>query len=320
MKIVKWIVLGLLVLVIGVVLVVYFNLNGIVRKTVQSQSSAQLNVPTTLEGATVSLFGGSLSLHDFQVASPPEFNAPKILTFDDAQMKVSWGQLRQDPVHVETIKIEQPKLVIEQAGGKFNFQALMDLAKKSPDTTTTEQGQSKKVIIDRLTITEASVLVRPGIPGLAQEINIPIPNVDVEKIGTGEGNQNGAALKEVVMEIVTVMAAKAAESDKLPPEVRAILAGNLQDLVANVKNEAVKQITAEVQKNLPPEAAKAMEGVLKDPQSITTNPTKALEGVIRVPQGAGATTKPGVEGAVEGLGGLLNRQKQKKPVTTQPSR
>jgi hypothetical protein len=319
MKIVKWVVLGLLVVIIGVVLIVYFNLNGIVRKTVQSQSSAQLNVPTSLEGAAVSLFGGSLSLDDFQVSSPPGFSAPKILTFDDASLKVSWGQLRQDPVHVQTINIEQPKLVIEQAGGKFNFQALMDLTKKTPDTTTTEQGPSKKVIIDKLTITQASVVVRPGIPGLAQEIHIPIPDVDVEKIGTGEGNQNGAALKEVVMEIVTVMAAKAAESDKLPPEVRAILSGNLQDLAANVKNEAVKRITAEVQKKLPPEAAKALEGVIKDPQSITTNPTKALEGVIKVPQGA-TNPSSGAGGAVEGLGGLLNRQKQKKPVTTQPSR
>ena len=312
MKIVKWVVLGVVALLIIGVLVIYFNLNGIVRKTVESQSTAQLQVKTTLGGAAVSIFGGSLSLDDYQVSSPPGFQAPKILTFDDASAKVSWGQLRQDPVHIESIKLEEPKLVIEQAGGKFNFQALMDLAKKTPETTTTEQGPSKKVIIDRLTISGAQVVLRPGIPGLAQEINIPIPNIDVEKIGTGEGNQNGAAMKEVVMEIVTVMAAKAAESDKLPPEVRAILTGNLKELTENIKNEAVKRITAEVEKKLPPEAAKALEGVMKDPRSVTTNPAGALEGVLKGSgSGGSATTKPtDASQAIDRLGGLLNRQKQ----------
>ena len=92
------------------------------------------------------------------------------------------------------------------------------------------------------------------------------------------------------MDVVTVMAAKAAESDKLPPEVRAILSGGLKDIVGNVKNEAVKRITAEVEKKIPPEATKALEGVLKNRQGAATNPS----------------------GVVEGLGGLLNRPKDSK--------
>jgi hypothetical protein len=298
MKIVKWVVLGVVALVIVGLLVVYFNLNGIVKRTVETQGTAQLNVKTTLDSAALSLFGGSLKLDDLAIASPQGYQAPQMLSVDDAKMEVSWGQLRQDPIHVQSIRIEAPKLVVEQAGGKLNFQALMDQATKTPEKPPGQEKEPVHVIIDKLTINNASVALRPGIPGLAQEYNIPLPMIDIEKVGTGEGNQNGAAIKEVVMEVVTVMVAKAAESDKLPPEVRAILNGGLKDIIGNVKNEAVKRITAEVEKKLPAEATKALEGVMKDPNALTTNPS----------------------GVVEGLGGLLNQKKDaKKEAAPTPS-
>ena len=290
MKIVKWVVLGIVAVVIIVVLVLYFRLDTIIKRTIETQGTAQLNTQTTLDRASLAIFGGNLSLKDLEIASPQGFTAPKMLTLGNAKVDVSWGELRQDPVHISSIMLDEPKLVIEQSGGKFNFQALMDNAKKTPEKPPGEEKEPVHVIINKLTINGAQVVLRPGIPGLAQEINIPLPVVDIDNVGTGEGNQNGAAIKEVVMDVVTVMAAKAAESDKLPPEVRAILSGGLKDIVGNVKNEAVKRITAEVEKKIPPEATKALEGVLKNRQGAATNPS----------------------GVVEGLGGLLNRPKDSK--------
>src|SRR5437763_1537241 len=83
MKLLRWIVLGVVLLVVIVLAIVYFNLNGIVRRTVQSQSAAQLNTQTTLNSASVSIFGGSLGLHDFQISSPPGFPSPKMLLLDE---------------------------------------------------------------------------------------------------------------------------------------------------------------------------------------------------------------------------------------------
>src|SRR5437588_584710 len=139
MKIFKWIVIAVvLLLVIGVV-VLYANLNHIVKRTVETQGSEQLKVPTTLDGVSL--------------------------------------------------------------------------------------GMSK-------------------LANIPAEVNLTIPSIDVKNIGNADGANNGAAIKDVVSTLITQMAAKAAESDKLPPEVRAVLSGNLDA----VKDKLTAAANAELQK------------------------------------------------------------------------
>src|SRR5206468_5851700 len=95
-------------------------------------------------------------------------------------------------------------------------------------------------------IANATVVIRPGldIKGVADHYDITIPTVDLKSIGTGEGNQNGAAIKDVVMLMMTSLASKAADSPSLPPELRAVLSGNISALTAGLK----EKMNVEVQK------------------------------------------------------------------------
>src|ERR1044072_1378425 len=52
MKIVKWTALVLVVIVIVVGVIVYMNLNRIVKRTIETQGTASLNVQTTLDSAS----------------------------------------------------------------------------------------------------------------------------------------------------------------------------------------------------------------------------------------------------------------------------
>ena len=45
----------------------------------------------------------------------------------DIDLGVSYGQLREDPIHVQSLVLNQPKLVIEQSNGAVNFKKAMDL-------------------------------------------------------------------------------------------------------------------------------------------------------------------------------------------------
>lgn len=271
MKIVKWAVLVVLVLVIAVGLIIYFNLNGIIKRTVETQATASLSVPTTLGSANLSLFGGSLGLNDLDIGSPKGFSAPQLLTLDDASVKVSYGQLRSDPVRIEHIELKSPKLVVEHAGGKFNIQALMDQIPPS-------ESETLKLIIDNLKVSNAQVVFIPGdIPGLsnlAKEFVIPIPDVDLKNIGTGDGNQNGVAIKQVVMQVVTAMSAKASDSELLPEQLRTLLKLDINQIsqqlgkefdkqVANLTEEVNKRVDEEVTK-VKDEAGKALEKGLGD--------------------------------------------------------
>jgi hypothetical protein len=288
MKWIKWAILGVIVLVISGALIVWANLNGIVRRTVQTQASASLNLPTTVGGARVSLLGGNVSLSDVQIASPQGYAAPHMFTLGGTSVGASWGGLRSDPVLIDRITINRPWLVIEQRDGRFNLQVLMDLVEQMPP-----DDDPLRLIINELTVSDAQVALRPGIPGLAQEIAIPIPSFTVHNIGTDDDAQNGAAIKEVTMLLVTTMAAKAAESDQLPPEVQLLLKGNVAELARDMANEYGGKALEELKRNLPPEVGGAV-GDLLDATRTGEDPKKAIE---------------------QRLGGLLGRDRDRPPAT-----
>ncbi|HVT91083.1 MAG TPA: AsmA family protein [Tepidisphaeraceae bacterium] len=265
MKKLKWIGGGVVLLIIVAVVVVFLMLNGIVRSVVETQATSSLNLQTTLGGANVSLLGGSLGLSDLQIASPKGYEAPRMFTLDGVKVGVSVGHLRADPIAVDQIVVDKPHLVIEQSGGKFNFQTLMDqpsaqpAENDKPATGTREAGQPIRLIINDLKINNAVVVIRPGIPGLSKEINVPIPSVELKDIGTADGNKNGVAIKQVVMLAITALAQKATELGDLPPEVKQLLSLNVDQVkqqVTAVVNKQVGKITSEITKQLPGDVGK----------------------------------------------------------------
>jgi uncharacterized protein involved in outer membrane biogenesis len=228
----------LVVLAIAVIagLVVYLNLNRIVRRTIETQATHSLTLQTRLDSARLSLFGGKLTLGDLTIASPQGYDAPHMLALDSGTVQVSYGELNDDPVRIQSMTLNRPKLVIEQSQGKFNFQVLSDLVSQTPP-----DRERLRVVIDRLTIQEASVVLRPGLPGLEQEIVVAVPTVELSNVGTGEGAQNGAAIKDVVMEVISALAAKSGNAN-IPEQLKKQLEQGAEQLAQQVSAEARKQI------------------------------------------------------------------------------
>jgi hypothetical protein len=302
-KIIKWVVLGIVVLIVAVVLIVYMNINSIIKSTVQTQASDSLKVPTTLGSANLSLLGGSVSLNDLEIGSPQGFTSPNMFTLGGVGVKVNYGELRSQPMHIDTIRIDNPKLVLEQAGGKFNIKALMDQLPASPAGPPSGEGEKRKegepikMIINSLTVSNTTVAIRPGVgmnvPGIKEEYTITVPTVEMKNIGSGDGNQNGAAIKDVAMLVMTKLADAAKNSDQLPPELKQLLNLNVDQLQAQMKeklNVEVEKAKANVTNKLETELGKKM-GTTQP----TTNPNALIE---------------------QGVGGLLNRSK--KAPTTRP--
>jgi hypothetical protein len=253
MKKIKWIIGSLVTVLVIALVIVWLSINSIVRNQIETQASSSLNLKTTLGSAHVSILGGSLGLNDLAVASPEGFTAPRMFGLEGAKVGVSLGNLRSDPVAIDRIVIDQPRVIVEQANGKFNFRALMD----RPSEPTPEGSQPVKLIIRELTINDARVVLRPGIPGLGTEVTIPIPSFTVKDVGTGEGNQNGAAIKEVVLLVVTRLVDQAADSGSLPEGVKALLELDAKAIGQQIRGEIDKQIenvrqdvTKEVEKGI----------------------------------------------------------------------
>ncbi len=325
MKLIRRAILLVILLVIVVVAIGYFNLNRIVRTTVESQATDQLKLQTTLGGADLSLFGGEVKLSDLKIASPQGFSAPQMFTLGGTAVKVNYSQLRQEPIHITSITITKPLLVIEQANGKLNFKVAMDQIPSGPPApapSTEKKSEPLKLIIDDLTLDSATVVMRPGdlskIPGasllgnaLPQEITIPIPTVNLKNIGSGDGNKNGAAIKDVVMQVITAMADSASKSGALPDQLKGLMNLNLNDMKAQLGAQFQKQLGALTSK-LPGDVGK----LVGNPGDLTKDPGKALQQGVgnligKKPSEGTPSTQPDASKSVEqGLEGLLGGKKK----------
>ena len=209
---------GLVALFVVIVAVAVVCSNFIIKGAIEREGTRSLRLTTSVDSAHLSLFGGKLALHGLAIASPPGFSAPQMMKVDDIVVDVGWTELRHEPIHIGSISIRKPVLVIEQAGGGLNFRKAMERMPKS------DPGKEPmKLVIDELHIPGAEVIVRPGVPGLQQELTLNLPELTMKDIGRGRGANNGAALREVAMQVMTAIAAQAAKSSALPPEVRAVL-------------------------------------------------------------------------------------------------
>jgi hypothetical protein len=311
MKIFRRIVYAVVLLVVVAVLIVYFNLNRVVKRTVESQATTSLNLNTTLNSAHLSLFGGKLDLNELQIASPPGFSAPHMLELGDTNVAVKYGELRKDPVHIESLTLDKPKLVIEQSNGTLNFKKAMDLM---PPSDSSSQKESKKLIINELRVKDAQVVIHPNLPGVPSELTVPVPSILMKDVGTGDGSQNGAAIKDVVMQVVTALAGSASDSGAIPEQLKALLKLNVGQVLANLGPEVQKRIAAAI----PGEFGQKLSEIVKDPQALLKDPSKAIQqnigNLINGGNSSGSTTQPSVQdtakGAVNQLEGLLGGKKK----------
>lgn len=204
-------------LVVVALVAVYLNLAHLIKSEVQKEGTRSMRLETTLDSARIEIFDGKVGLHGLGIASPHGFSAPKMLQIGDAAFQVSWRELRKNPVHIDALKIDKPTLIVEQSGGALNFRKAMELMPAS------DPKKPLRLIIDRIEIEDALVVIRPGLPGVQEEIAVPVPALTIKDVGRGKGAKNGAAVKDVAMQVMTALAGKAAESDQLPVQVKGLL-------------------------------------------------------------------------------------------------
>lgn len=261
--------LGFALFVAVVLVAIALGAGRIVKAAVEREGTASLRLATTLDRATVSVLQGKVSLHGLAIASPHGFSAPHMLELKDLAVQVGVSELRSQPIHIGQISIDEPTLVIEQSGGALNFRKAMEAIPASPK----DNKEPMKLVIDELKLERARVLIRPGLPGVGQEIPVEVPSLTLKNIGRGRGAENGAAMKDVAMHVISALAAAAAQSNQVPPQIRALLGLNASQVVSALGAEAQKRLS----EALPGAAGKAASGALKDPAAAAKDPGAVLK-------------------------------------------
>jgi uncharacterized protein involved in outer membrane biogenesis len=291
-KLLRIVVILLLVVVVAVG-GLYFYRNTLIKRAVESQASSSLGVPTTLGGANLGLFGGTLSLADLKIGSPDGYKAPQMFTLGELGLGVKYGELRQKPIRVSKITVDKPMVVVEEVGGKFNFQALMDKMGPSTPKTDDKPTEPVKLIIDELNLNNASVVVKSSF--LPQEITVNIPSVTLKDIGNADGAKNGAAIKDVVGAMMSGLAAEAAKRPEL---------GKVSEMMKQQAAAVAEKVSKELGKQV-----NQITGKLTDDINKTLGGTGIDVNKVTGGKDAGKAVEDGLKGLIPGKKDDKEKQK-----------
>ena len=239
-----------MILLFVAAVVLLANLRAIVRTAVEKGGTLVLGVPAKLQGASVSIFEGTMGLDGLTVGSPQGFDAPEMFQMRRIHASVDLWSLLRDEIVIYKLEVEGPEVTLEIEDGRTNWGTLMSrLKKEAPEA----EGPETKLLIRRIVVQRGSVRLQ-GLP-VVNGVTIPLPNVEIEELRTADGK--GVTARKVATAVVEGFYRAIGQA------VEQARMGKLEDLGDEMASVLEKAGTALDKGALTDKAAEAGEGVKK---------------------------------------------------------
>lgn len=236
---------GILVVIVLIgAVVVYSNLDKIVRVATEKVMSYVLQVDVTVASAKVNLGQGSIEFHDIVIPNPPGYSTSRAMKFGLVKAQVDIPSFRTDQPAIKLVQVSQAEITMEVNKSGSNLQDLVNNASRLSQGKEEQPKQEKpkpkeagkqfkidKVLVDGTT-------VRVGIPFMGgKTFDVPLPTIEMNNLGgKNKGTVTPAeAMQEFLAGILGGI--KKAGTDILPTEVLANISTTLKNLPGNVKEQ-----------------------------------------------------------------------------------
>lgn len=232
----------LLVLIIGGVVVLYSNLGDVIKEAIQRFGSEATQAIVIVDNVDLDVTNGKTSLSGFVVGNPAGFKTDSAFELGNVAVQVDTSSLDSDTIVIKTVQIDGPKITYELGNGEANVDAIKrnvdtyakQFSSGESSTSSQDSGPQKKIIIERLTITDGSVNVSaPFLDG--KPLGTSLPTITLTDIGKDSG---GATPAEVIKRVINAMTSSVGG---------AISGLNLDDMAKQAKakaQEAIDKATA----------------------------------------------------------------------------
>lgn len=117
-----------LILLVGLVVVVggaawyfvVFKMDATIEKTIEKHASASLGTLVSVGDVKSDIKAGSLSISNITIANPPGYKNKNAFSLNDIEAAVDYANF-----DIKRIVINNPEIVIEEMGGKTNFDQIL---------------------------------------------------------------------------------------------------------------------------------------------------------------------------------------------------
>jgi hypothetical protein len=250
----KWIIRSVVivaVLVVAGLAVLYFSLNTVVKRGVETVGPYLTKTEVKLDSVNLSPFSGQGELKGFVVGNPQGYNTPSALQIGTLAVAVDVSSIRSDKIVVKSIVIDAPEVTLE--GGIINennltkilanIEAASGSSKTKPGekSSEAEKKASRKIQVDDLVLRNVKVHVAL-LGGTAAPV--AIPDIHLTHLGTGsDGITIAEAAQRVFKEILgAVLPAARDAATKLGKNLEGTVRDLTKDPASGVE-KAAKGIT-----------------------------------------------------------------------------
>ena len=200
----KKIVLAVVViLVVGVALVLfrmYGSMDRIIQAGIEKYGSRITQSKVTLNSVELSLRDGQATLNGLTIGNPKGYSTPYAIKLDKVSVKLDVKSLTGNPIVVDQVLVEAPRVTYELSGSGSNIDALsrnINSYVGGGKSESTSQG-GRRLLIKDLQIRNGKVSVSAGaLKG--RKLSAALPDIHLTDIGKGSG---GATPGEVASRIM----------------------------------------------------------------------------------------------------------------------
>ena len=204
MKIVKYVLLALLILIVAALAATWFYLEPLVKTATHKFGTQIVGTDVNLGGFSLNPIKGAVELKNLTVGNPAGYSAPNLLSLGKISVKVDPKSLLSDTIVVEDISISEPTITYEMPD--FSTSNVMQIqenvakntaaedakeekAEEQAKVTEGEKAESSKTVIIRKVLIEGGAL--SAITPLQKHetaLNLSMPAIEIAEIG-GEGQK-----------------------------------------------------------------------------------------------------------------------------------
>jgi len=197
--------LGGVVLIALVLVVVFFSLNSIVKKGVETLGPEMTRVDVRLGSADISPFSGGGRLSKLFVGNPEGFKTPSAIQMGDIKVGVKVSSVLKDVIVINEINIQAPEITLEGGLSGNNLSKILDNVsgadeKQKAAPAATGAKKEKKFCVKELVIDGGKINLSLDMSILGgKSATIPLPSIHLQNIGTED---NGVTAAELVKDIM----------------------------------------------------------------------------------------------------------------------
>lgn len=193
-----------IILVIGSVTYVLFNIDALIKDTIESTASKAFKVPVSVAEATISLKSGDGQIIGLRIENPPGFTAPDAMHLPLIEIKADTNRIADKAITLQKMVIDQPKIILEIKDGRANLIRLRDSTKAWVNRSENEDEEAatgQRLIIDEVILQNGKLIFRADFLD-GSETEVPLPDSRIRNIGN---DADGALPAEVVAEITNLV-------------------------------------------------------------------------------------------------------------------